>query len=666
MKYRNLTGSEITTLESRGCSCSDWSRIEVAEPFNPARYRNVCFIGDNRLGAAEAVKTYIAGIPRETGIYDATLSNCTVGRDVYIHDVTGGLVNVEIEDDVRIESVFRICCEGESTFGNNVKVSVLSETGGREVAINTSLSAPVAYMEALYRHNALLSKKLQDMSDAYAESLRSSRCRVGAGSDIANCGCIINVDILGKSTIHNTPRLENGTVRNATIGADVVANDFIVLDGATVGSSALLNHAFVGQGSTLASLFSAHDSLFFCNCHLENGEAAATFAGPFTNSMHKSTLLIGGLFSFFNAGSGTNQSNHMYKLGPMHQGITTRGVKTASDCYILWPAAIGTFTMVMGRHYSHPDTRKLPFGYLIADEHNRSILLPGAAIASIGTARDVDKWPARDKRDALGLEKIDPVNYHWLSPYTLQTVLEAIDLLNKIQLEKTLGDHEEYIYNGVVLNGKGIRRGLMLYRLLTELFVGTMVRGKIMRTVSTRPEITPEELCKAIQADPGSEGEGLWIDMAGMQAPRGEIQKIIDRLIAREDATFDWLNGELNALNDRYLSLAWSWLWHNMEKFTGIKGADLTAGDIAGILQRGATSAEEFEHHLRKDANKEFNPEVASIGFGIDAPDDFAEIRDDFERVRGTLASQRFLSKLHQQLLTYIHSLQSLLPLFES
>ena len=42
---------------------------------------------------------------------------------------------------------------------------------------------------------------------------------------------------------------------------------------------------------------------------------------------HKSTLLIAGMFSFMNAGSGSNQSNHMYKLGPIHQGAMERGAK---------------------------------------------------------------------------------------------------------------------------------------------------------------------------------------------------------------------------------------------------------------------------------------------------------------------------------------------------
>ena len=41
----------------------------------------------------------------------------------------------------------------------------------------------------------------------------------------------------------------------------------------------------------LSHLFSAHDSLFFANCNCENGEAAALFGGPYTVTMHKSSLV---------------------------------------------------------------------------------------------------------------------------------------------------------------------------------------------------------------------------------------------------------------------------------------------------------------------------------------------------------------------------------------
>ena len=98
-----------------------------------------------------------------------------------------------------------------------------------------------------------------------------------------------------------------------------------------------------------------------------------------------------------NAGSGSNQSNHMYKLGPIHQGIMERGSKTTSDSYLLWPARIGPFTLVVGRHYKNLDTSSLPFSYLI-ESNDDSILVPGINLRSVGTIRDAQKWPLSDGR----------------------------------------------------------------------------------------------------------------------------------------------------------------------------------------------------------------------------------------------------------------------------
>ncbi len=64
--------------------------------------------------------------------------------------------------------------EGKATFGNNVEVSVLNETGGREVPIYDGLSASLAYIIALYRHRPALIERLRDMITAYTEGIAST------------------------------------------------------------------------------------------------------------------------------------------------------------------------------------------------------------------------------------------------------------------------------------------------------------------------------------------------------------------------------------------------------------------------------------------------------------------------------------------------------------
>ena len=153
-----------------------------------------------------------------------------------------------------------------------------------------------------------------------------SKCNVcRERQHIADAGYIKNVNIGPYCKIEGAGRLKNGTIVSKEqapvhIGYGVVLDDFIVQSGSSIEDGTMLTRCFVGQSCIMGHTYSASDSLFFSNCQGENGEACAIFAGPFTVTHHKSTLLIAGMFSFMNAGSGSNQSNHMYKLGPIHQG----------------------------------------------------------------------------------------------------------------------------------------------------------------------------------------------------------------------------------------------------------------------------------------------------------------------------------------------------------
>lgn len=61
----------------------------------------------------------------------------------------------------------------------------------------------------------------------------------------------------------------------------------------------MLRRCFVGEGVVIENGFSAENSLFFANSHLNHGEACAVFAGPYTVSHHRSTLLIARILLVF-------------------------------------------------------------------------------------------------------------------------------------------------------------------------------------------------------------------------------------------------------------------------------------------------------------------------------------------------------------------------------
>ena len=366
---RKLTNEEINLLIGQGCSATDWSRIEVKDGFKPSSIQNVHFSGDVKLGVYDRTFELPGGVQVQAGIYNATIHNCEIGDNCHLYNIHNYIANYRIGHDTCIENVNAILVDGRTTFGNGVRVPVMNEGGGREIPIFDHLSASLAYVLTLYRHRPKMIETLDRMIDEYAESVASDMGEIGNHVRILNCGSIKNVRIGDYAKIAGTSRLKNGTINSnetapVKLGSGVKCSDFIICSGVEILDSTLVDKCFVGQGCIFDKHYSAGESLFFSNCQGMHGEACAIFAGPYTVTHHKSTLLIAGMFSFLNAGSGSNQSNHMYKLGPIHQGVAERGAKTTSDSYLLWPSKIGAFSLVMGRHTHHADTSELPFSYL--------------------------------------------------------------------------------------------------------------------------------------------------------------------------------------------------------------------------------------------------------------------------------------------------------------
>lgn len=637
MEYRNLTAAEIASLSANGCRCENWENVQVIDPFITDHYRNVTFSGDVRLGTTG--KTFIRSgvIPVQSGIYDALIHNCTIGNDVLISKVANYIVNYDIDDDVLIENAGRVAMTGESTFGNGIEVSVLNETGGREVPIYDRLSAHVAYMLAMYRHDTPLMTGLRDMIARYVDSRRSTRGRVETGARIINAGSINNVYIGPCAVIDGASKLSNGSLMSEPdapvyVGANVLASDFIMAAGSTLDDGAVAVHTFIGQGSALTRLFSAHDSLFFANCMCENGEAAAVFGGPYTVTMHKSSLLIAGMFSFLNAGSGSNQSNHMYKLGPIHQGVVERGSKTTSDSYILWPARIGAFSLVMGRLVSHPDTSRLPFSYLI-ERTGSSHLVPGVNLKSVGTVRDAMKWPKRDRRTTS--RKLDLINFNLLSPYTVSKMIDGTDLLN--ELRRTAGETSAvYSYQGLTITASALRKGIMYYGMAIDKFMG----NSVIKRLEGAPLHTDDEIRRRL-APTSAEGAGEWVDICGLIAPKAEISRLTREIGQGTVTSLEQVEQRLTDLHARYYDMEWTWVVENFERWWGKPVDALTADDIRAIVDRWTDSVVTLDRMLYEDARKEFSS-ISRIGFGVDGSD--GRRNHDFEQVRGEFEKDPFVT----------------------
>ena len=272
--YRKLTEAEIAVLQSRMCSAADWSDVEVAEDFSPEYVYYTRFSGKVRLGRFRKVFEMAGGIRKHSGLYHATLHNVTVGDDCCIENVKNYIANYEIGHDCFIENVDIILTVGRSSFGNGVEVSVLNETGGREVMIHDHLSAHQAYIMALYRHRPDLISGLRRIIGNYVASVTSSTGTIAPHVTIVDAGYIKNVKIGEYCKIEGTARLKNGSINSnmnapVHVGVGVIGDDFIICSGASVEDRSTISRCFIGQACHIGHTYSASDSLFFSNCVTE-------------------------------------------------------------------------------------------------------------------------------------------------------------------------------------------------------------------------------------------------------------------------------------------------------------------------------------------------------------------------------------------------------------
>ena len=643
-KRRALSKKEIIILEEKGCTAANWEQVKVADGFDPQRVRNTHFGGKVRIGALEGTVKMAGEVELPAEIADATLVNCTLGDNVRIARIGSHIANYDIGAGATIADVGTLATNPGATFGNGVELETINEGGGREVRIFAEMSSQFAYLYGMHRYRPQLIERLEAMVESYTAAAQSDRGRIGEEAAVTHSAEIVDVNVGDQAVVAGAARLRNGTVLSeaeapAHIGAGVMAEDFIVGEGSSVEDGVFLSRVFVGQGVQLGKQFSAENSLFFANCEGFHGEACSIFAGPYTVTHHKSTLLIAGIYSFYNAGSGTNQSNHMYKLGPVHQGGVLRGSKTGSFSYMLWPSVLGPFSVVIGKHLNNFDSGNLPFSY-ITDEGGESFLTPAMNMATVGTVRDGDKWPTRDRRQAT--VKRDLIRFEIYSPYLVGRMMKGEAALQQLSAASPR-EVEQVRYNGVLIKRLLLRTGVKAYRNATELYL----RDRIVQRAAAALEKGDKALRRALAEPKDGIYSQDWADLAGLLIGRVRLDNICAAIEAGDIATPQAFQSAFQEAWEKYETDEWSWVRRTFLGRTGKSVDDLSTADITNLkAERDKAEATSIKKVLA-DAEKEFD-QTAMIGYGGDGDD--ADRGADFNAVRGDFAGNSFVEQMRQRL----------------
>jgi len=589
--YRKLTEQEIQVLEQNGCWAEDWNRVEVAENFRPYNFHRIVLYGDIRLGSFEKNVEVSKGFVKHSGINDATLRNVSVGNDCLIEKIGNFINNYTIGDNCYISNISTIETTEGATYGAGSTISVLNEMGDGNITLFRELNSQLAAFMVKHNRDKELTRRLHQLIDDEVRVSTPERGIIGNNVKIINTKEITNTVIKGDCEINGAARLSECTIlsnedASVYIGTGVICENSIICDGCSINNSVKMQDCFVGEACQITNGFTAEASLFFANSFMANGEACAAFCGPFCASHHKSSLLIGGQFSFYNAGSNTNFSNHAYKMGPLHYGTLERGTKTASGSYILMPATIGAFSVCFGKLMHHPDTRCLPFSYLIAYGETM-YLSPGRNITTVGLYRDIKKWPKRDKRSKQSRKSI--INFDWLSPFTVGEILEGIKILEA--LRSASGDNvTTYNFHEYVINASSLRKGLKYYDIALRIYMGAVLKRATKEGFFGMPK--------------SEVGKGQWSDLSGLLLPETEEQQLITDIKDGSIENITQVLDRFQYIHDHYSDYRWAWSYQLLLDYYHLTELDEQACER--IREDYVRARRAWIAEIRKDAEKEF------------------------------------------------------------
>ncbi len=589
--YRALTPEEIDILERNSCWAEHWEDVQVADDFSPYGFHRVVFYGEIRLGVFDRQVEVTKGFCKHAGINDATLRNVTVGDNCLIEKIGNFINNYTIGDNCYISNVSTMETTEGATYGEDHLISVLNEMGDGNLVLFHDLNSQLAAFMVKHFNDKVLKDKITRLIREEVRITLPERGTIGNGVKIINTKEITNTVVKDDCEINGASRLSDCTILSSKddsvyIGTGVICENSIISNGCSITNSVKMQDCFVGEACQITNGFTAEASVFFANSYMANGEACAAFCGPFSASHHKSSLLIGGEFSFYNAGSNTNFSNHAYKMGPLHYGTLERGTKTASGAYVLMPAKIGAFSVCFGKLMNHPDMRCLPFAYLMA-YGDTMYIVPGRNITTVGLYRDIKKWPKRDKRAASSRKSI--INFDWLSPFTVGEIVEGKRILEA--LRQAGGDNvSSYNYHEYIINASSLRKGIKYYDIALRIYMGAVLKRAIKGGWLGKPE--------------SDTGLGQWTDLSGLLLPVSEEQRLIDDIKGDNIESVTDILDRFADIDKHYRQYQWTWTYHLILDYYGLE--ELTEADMARIREDYIRARRAWVAEIRKDAEKEF------------------------------------------------------------
>jgi hypothetical protein len=206
-------------------------------------------------------------------------------------------------------------------------------------------------------------------------------------------------------------------------------------------------------------------------------------------------------------------------------------------------------------------------------------------------------------------------------------MLKGVKILKRLQ--KVSGvNSDAYTYQSGKIKSSSLKNGLKYYGMAIDKFLGNSLITKIMNSEFSSIGQLREALVPKVRF-----GEGDWVDIAGMIAPKDAVLALLDDVCGGVLADVEAINARFADIHANYYEYEWKWAYKVLENEYDVDLATVSAEKLMEIVSRWKNSVVGLANLIYEDARKEFSLSVMT-SFGADGDEE--ERMEDFMQVRGS------------------------------
>ncbi len=446
-KYRALTTSELDRLIHNRNTSDNWNNVQVSENFNATLIKNCKFYGLVRIGNLEPLYREFHNLRMPVGLYNSTIISCDLGDNICIDNVNF-LSHYIIANDVMIANVNELATTETAKFGNGIIkegeaeksriwIEVRNENGGRSILPFNGMLPGDAFLWSKYRDDHALMEQFKKFTQKELDEKRGYYGKIGERTVIKNCGIIKDTLIGTDAYLKGANKIKNVTInsdgdRKSQVGEGCELVNGIVGFGCRIfyGVKAvrfvLASHSQLKYGARLINSYLGNNSTISC-CEVLNSLIFPNHEQHHNNSFLCAAMVMGQSNIAAGATIGSNH-NSRGADGEIQAG---RGFWPGLCVSLKHNSKFASFSIIAKGDFPAELNIPIPFCLISNDVANDELVVMPAywfMYNMYALERNAWKYKDRDKRT----EKIQLIEYNYLSPDTINEIFEAINFLKKL------------------------------------------------------------------------------------------------------------------------------------------------------------------------------------------------------------------------------------------